>query len=57
MCCLEDDKKDFIHDLYLTFNTVQTMIFCNTKKAAQSLQEHLIKQGIKAEKLTSDMQK
>jgi superfamily II DNA/RNA helicase len=33
------------------------MIFCNTKNSAKDLQEHLIKQGIKAEKLTSDMQK
>ena len=46
-----EDKKFLVNEFYLQFGNVQTMIFCNTKKSALELQEHLKTNNIEAQVL------
>jgi len=44
-------KIDTIKEVYEVFDVFQTMIFCNKKKDAETLQSKIKQQGIQAEKL------
>ena len=49
------DKPKFIDSVYGHLGNYQTMIFVNTKKDAEMLENNLRAQGINANRLTSDI--